>query len=198
MDIMTLTHATMVERMLQSDSSYNGRYVTAVKTTGIYCLPGCRARKPKPENVEFYATPEAALAAGYRACKQCRPDDFYLGLNAEEALIEQLVAAVRAEPAAYRDVKALAAAAGVGQTKLFELFRQHYHSTPADMLVRLRVAAARSALLESSTSITAIAADVGFESLSAFHENFRKYSRHVAQRLPPHARDADVCRGAAA
>jgi AraC family transcriptional regulator, regulatory protein of adaptative response / DNA-3-methyladenine glycosylase II len=94
----------------------------------------------------------------------------------EEALIEQLVAAVRREPASYRDLNDLASAADVGQARLFELFRVYYHTTPADMLARLRVAAARRALLESSTSLSSIAGDVGFESVSAFHDHFRTYT----------------------
>lgn len=57
------------------DRSADGRYIVAVKTTGIYCLPSCRPpRLPKPENTVIYATPEEARAAGYRACKLCHPD----------------------------------------------------------------------------------------------------------------------------
>ncbi|MEM8530206.1 MAG: Ada metal-binding domain-containing protein [Chloroflexota bacterium] len=162
--------------MLEADPTYNGQYITAVKTTGIYCLPGCRARKPKPEHVEFFATPEEARAAGYRPCKICRPDDYYLGLHTKEAQLESLVAQLRENPTRYHDVKALADAIGIGQTKLFTLFRTYYHTTPASMLVRLRITAAQRALLETDTTVTAIASDCGFESLSAFHENFRKYT----------------------
>lgn len=58
-----------------ADRSADGRYIVAVKTTGIYCLPSCRPpRLPKPENTVIYATPEEARAAGYRACKLCHPD----------------------------------------------------------------------------------------------------------------------------
>lgn len=57
------------------DRSADGSYIVAVKTTGIYCLPSCRPpRMPKPENTIIYANPEAARAAGYRACKLCHPD----------------------------------------------------------------------------------------------------------------------------
>ena len=49
--------------------------MSAVKTTGIFCRPSCSARKPKPENVEFFATQREALFSGYRPCKRCRPLD---------------------------------------------------------------------------------------------------------------------------
>ena len=78
-DAMALARERMIDRMLASDSAYDGRFLTGVLTTGIYCLPSCRARKPKPENVRFFDNPEAALQAGLRPCKRCRPDDFYSG-----------------------------------------------------------------------------------------------------------------------
>ena len=52
---------------------YDGIFFTAVKTTGIYCLPSCRAKKPNRENVLFYETKEEAIKNGYRACKICKP-----------------------------------------------------------------------------------------------------------------------------
>ncbi len=55
------------------DAAYDGRFITAVRTTGIYCRPTCPARTPLRRNVTFYATAEEARAAGYRACKRCRP-----------------------------------------------------------------------------------------------------------------------------
>lgn len=57
----------------QRSTKYNHRFVTAVKTTGIYCLPSCSARKPKFENVIFYDSKEEAIKNGYRACKVCKP-----------------------------------------------------------------------------------------------------------------------------
>ena len=54
-------------------SFYEGIFVTAVKTTGIFCRPACRARKPRPENVVFYDTVQEALENGYRPCKVCKP-----------------------------------------------------------------------------------------------------------------------------
>ena len=51
-----------------SDPTYDGRFVAAVRTTGIYCRPSCRARKPLPKNVTFLPDAAAARAAGYRAC----------------------------------------------------------------------------------------------------------------------------------
>jgi AraC family transcriptional regulator of adaptative response / DNA-3-methyladenine glycosylase II len=56
------------------DARFDGVFVTAVRTTGIYCRPSCPARTPRAHNVSFYPTAAAAHGAGYRACRRCRPD----------------------------------------------------------------------------------------------------------------------------
>ena len=57
-----------------SDAAWDGRFVAAVRTTGTFCRPSCRGRKPLPRNVEYLANPSAARAAGYRACLRCQPE----------------------------------------------------------------------------------------------------------------------------
>jgi len=57
----------------RKDFLYEGVFITAVKTTGIFCRPSCRARKPKAENVVFYDTAQEALQNGFRPCKLCKP-----------------------------------------------------------------------------------------------------------------------------
>ncbi|HKP05793.1 MAG TPA: Ada metal-binding domain-containing protein, partial [Microbacterium sp.] len=56
------------------DARFDGQFVTAVRSTGIYCRPSCPARTPKPSNVTFFPTSAAAHEAGYRACKRCLPE----------------------------------------------------------------------------------------------------------------------------
>jgi AraC family transcriptional regulator of adaptative response/methylated-DNA-[protein]-cysteine methyltransferase len=58
-----------------SDRAWDGRFVAAVRTTGIFCRPSCRVRKPLPKNVEFLPDAAAARAAGYRACLRCQPEN---------------------------------------------------------------------------------------------------------------------------
>jgi AraC family transcriptional regulator of adaptative response / DNA-3-methyladenine glycosylase II len=173
---MRLNPTQLYARVLAGDTSDNGRFFFGVTTTGIYCLPSCKARKPKPENTRFFPTAEAARAAGLRACKKCHPDDFARGADPVLESIEQLVAEIRATPAAFRDARAIVKRSGFGPTRLFELFRQHYHATPADVLLRARLAAAKSQLLTTDTPLTDIAFAVGFESLSVFHEHFRAFN----------------------
>lgn len=171
---MRLSTQRMYDRVLASDASYNGHFFTGVMTTGIYCLPACKARKPKRENVRFFPTCEAARAAGLRPCRKCHPDDFARGADPVLQDIETLVAEVRANSAAFPDVRAMVRRSGFGTTRLFELVRLHFHASPADVLVRARLAAARQRLLASDDGLLAIANAVGFESLSVFHDHFRR------------------------
>lgn len=61
------------EAFATRDGGLRGRFVAGVITTGIYCAPGCPARLPRRENFRFFATPEDAEAAGFRACLRCAP-----------------------------------------------------------------------------------------------------------------------------
>lgn len=169
-----MTPAAMYARMLESDASCNGRFFTGVLTTGIYCLPSCTARKPRPENVRFFPTCEAARAAGLRACRKCHPDDFARGADPVLEDVETLVAEMRADPAAFPDTRSVVRRSGFGNTRLFELLRQHFHGTPADLLLHARINASRRRLIETDDGLLAIADAVGFESQSVFHEHFRR------------------------
>src|ERR1700693_3615908 len=64
------------DAVLARDSAHDGEFVFAVATTGVYCRPSCPARRPRRENVSFFAHPEQAEKAGFRACLRCRPKSF--------------------------------------------------------------------------------------------------------------------------
>ena len=58
---------------MSRDARQDGRFVFAVRTTGVYCRPSCPSRRPRRDSVEFFATPQEAERAGYRACLRCKP-----------------------------------------------------------------------------------------------------------------------------
>ena len=72
--MLPLDHARCYRAVLSRDRRFDGCFVSAVATTGIYCRPSCPAVTPKPANVAFLATAAAAQQRGFRACKRCRPD----------------------------------------------------------------------------------------------------------------------------
>lgn len=171
---MPLTRTFMLERSRDRDAEFDGRFLTGVLSTGIYCLPSCPARNPKAENVRFFGSEPDARRAGLRPCKRCRPDHFYKGYDPGREAVRALARDVTRAPAEFPDARAMAASSGIGATKLTALFKGAYHQTPAAFLVRRRVEAARQRLLETDERVLAVGLGVGFESSSAFHDNFKR------------------------
>ncbi len=156
---LQLPREELLQRFYARDHANDGAFLVGVVTTGIYCLPSCRARSPKPENVRFFGTEDEARSAGLRACKRCRPAHFYERHDPDRERLRALAAAVRAAPHEFADTAALARHAGLGATKLNALFRKHYHLTPADFLVRARVERPEhERMLISATALASYAA----------------------------------------
>lgn len=156
---------------------FDGRFIIGVMTTGIYCLPSCAARPPKPQNVRLFTTEAEAKAAGLRACKRCRPDLFYKGEDENVALFEGLAARVASRPDEFADASALAKSAGVSLTKLGDLYRDHAHLAPVAWLRRMRVRRAAQELLAGGDKVAEIGFGAGFESESVFHRQFLNQMR---------------------
>lgn len=163
--------ARRYRKFLARDRASDGKFITGVLSTGIYCLPSCPARRPRRENVRFFKTPDDAQRSGLRPCRRCRPDWFYRGEEWHENLYEQTAARVRHAPSAFPDIAAIAATAGLSRTALNDLFREHAHESPGAFLRRIRVDHA-CRLLENGAKPADAAAAAGFESASAFHERF--------------------------
>jgi AraC family transcriptional regulator of adaptative response / DNA-3-methyladenine glycosylase II len=161
----------MLGRMQAADSAYDGRFITGVLSTSIYCLPSCRARKPLAHNVEFFESPATAQAVGLRACLRCRPDDFYAGVYADE---ERLIRITTLDTGTIRNADDLARQAGLSVKQLGDVFRRGLQLTPAAWLNRERIDHAKSLLLTTNETTAHIAFRIGFESLSAFNVQFRR------------------------
>jgi AraC family transcriptional regulator of adaptative response / DNA-3-methyladenine glycosylase II len=156
---------------------FDGKFIIGVMTTGIYCLPSCAARPPKPENVRLFTTEAEAKAAGLRACKRCRPDLYYRGEDEDLALFQGLTARVSARPEEFADASALARQGGVSLTKLSDLYRDHAHLSPVAWLKRMRVKRAAHELLTGRDKVAEIGFGAGFESESVFHRQFLNQMR---------------------
>ncbi len=160
----------MYQAIVQRDASMEGVFFVAVKTTGIFCRPGCKAKTPKRENVEFFATSDEALAAGYRACRRCHPLEF---AGSIPSWLKQLSQMIDAEPNrrwTNTDLKAL----GLSPSRVRRWFQAHYQMTFQAYLrtQRLGLAVGR---LRSGNDVTSTALDSGYESLSGFRESLRKW-----------------------
>jgi len=173
----------LVRAYLASDDSYEGIFITAVKTTGIFCRPACPARKPKPENVEFYSTTQEALFAGFRPCKRCRPME---PVGASPEWLAPLLEGIEADPARRwrnEDLRAL----GLDPARVARWFTRQHNMT-FHAYSRSRRLATALAHIQRGNTVSTAAYDAGYESLSAFNDAFRKF----AGSAPRLAQDAPV------
>jgi AraC family transcriptional regulator of adaptative response/methylated-DNA-[protein]-cysteine methyltransferase len=112
------------------DAGADGAFVYAVRTTGVYCRPGCASRPPRRENVAFYPTPAAAEAAGFRPCKRCRPSDASIG-ERHVAAIGRACALIRAQDT-LPSLAELADAAHLSRFHFHRVFKQITGTTPRE------------------------------------------------------------------
>lgn len=145
------------------DRSADGRFLTGVLTTGIYCRPSCPARHPKRENVRFFATAEEARATGLRPCLRCRPDE----LSREAVALERAFALLRGagEPLGLERV---ADAVGYSPHHFHRMFKRATGVTPASYWRRLRAERVETALAENERITDAIY-DAGYSGPGRFY-----------------------------
>lgn len=148
------------------DRAADGRFVYAVRTTGIFCRPSCPSRPPKRENVAFYETAEAAEAAGFRPCQRCRPT----GASQDERHAAIVAAACRAIEAAETppSLDDLAAASGLSRFHFHRVFKAVTGVTPKAYADAHRGRRVREELAGPGTVTQAIY-DAGFNSGGRFY-----------------------------
>jgi AraC family transcriptional regulator of adaptative response/methylated-DNA-[protein]-cysteine methyltransferase len=151
----------------RGDRSYDGLFYTGVRTTGIFCRPSCRARKPRRENVEFFASIALAVGAGYRACKRCRP---LLAEGDHPAWVKRLLGEVeRSEGARMKDEELRHM--DIDPARARRYFRDRFGMTFQAYARSRRLSGALSQL-RLGISLDDAAAEAGFESLSGFRDAF--------------------------
>lgn len=171
MDLLALplpSPPDMTRAYLASDASYDGIFYLGVRTTGIFCRPSCPARKPKPENVEFFAQPKDALGAGYRPCLRCRPLDDDQAPDWAKTLLARLE---RAPGTRWRDedLRTL----GLEPARVRRYFASRYGMTFQAYCRALRLGRAFDRLRGGATVDDAVF-DVGYESHSGFRDAFAR------------------------
>jgi AraC family transcriptional regulator of adaptative response/methylated-DNA-[protein]-cysteine methyltransferase len=173
----------MYAAILARDTSYDGIFFTAVRTTGIFCRPSCPARKPARENVDFYRTAAEALELGFRPCKKCRPLE-QPGQTPEP--VRRLLAEVEENPTRRLNDDDLRAR-GLDPVALRRWFKGH-HGMTFHAFQRSRRLAWALGELARGAPITEAGFGSGYESLSAFQDALRQ----VTGRSAGESRDAVV------
>lgn len=166
--------------VLARDAAADGAFVYAVKTTGVYCRPSSSARRPRRENVEFFATAEAAEAAGYRPSRRAAGDRSLAAEQRAERVAQacRMIETAETPPA----LEALAARLGMSPFHFHRLFKAETGLTPKAYASAYRARRLRERLGQASASVTEAIYDSGFNSNSRFYES-------SSQRLGMRPRD---------
>jgi AraC family transcriptional regulator of adaptative response / DNA-3-methyladenine glycosylase II len=158
------------------DHRFDGWFVTAVRTTGIYCRPSCPAITPKRTNVDFYPTAAAAQQRGFRACKRCRPDASPGSpeWNVRQDVVARAMRLVADGIVEREGVTGLARRLGYSERHLNRVFTDELGAGPLAVARAQRAHTARLLVETTSLSITEVAFAAGFGSVRQFNDTMRE------------------------
>ena len=159
----------MYQAVLDKDTRYEGVFVLGVKTTGIFCRPGCPARNPNPENIEYFRTAKEALDAGYRPCHRCKPMQ-PAGKN--PVWVKRILDEVDKDPSR-RWTDAELEQLSVNPNRLRRWFKKH-HGMTFQTYLRLRRLGLALGRIQHGDDMTQTAFEHGYESLSGFRDAIKK------------------------
>jgi AraC family transcriptional regulator, regulatory protein of adaptative response / DNA-3-methyladenine glycosylase II len=157
------------------DRRFDGRFFTAVASTGIYCRPICPVRPPKRENMRFYSSAAAAEGAGYRPCLRCRPERApgLATVDAASRLAGAAIARIEEHAVSNGKVSDLAGALGVSDRHLRRVTEAEFGVSPIELAQTQRLLLAKRLLSETSLKLTEIAFASGFGSVRRFNALFK-------------------------
>lgn len=161
-----LTEARMRAAVAARDAGFDGRFVYAVRSTGVYCRPSCPSRAARPENLSFHAGPAEAAAAGFRPCRRCRPDEPAQSRQQAEAMTRacRLIEAAETPPS----LDALARASGLSPFHFHRTFKAVTGVTPKAYAQAHRAARAADSLADGKTVTESVYA-AGYGAPSRFY-----------------------------
>jgi len=159
----------MYQALVNKDRAYEGIFIAAIRTTGIFCRSSCHARKPKEKNVEYFSSCSEALSFGFRPCKVCKPLE---PLGTTPDWIKSLLLEVSNQPNIRLKDHQLRER-GIEPAKIRRWFNNNHGMTFQSYLRALRLNRAIGQIKHQST-VTETAFDSGYGSLSGFGEAFKK------------------------
>ncbi|MCY9136406.1 bifunctional transcriptional activator/DNA repair enzyme AdaA [Bacillus atrophaeus] len=157
--------------IVNNDSSYDGEFYYAVKTTGIFCRPSCKSRVPNKENVRIFQTAEQALGENFRPCKRCKPNGLRLP---DEDWVTQIKEFIDCSYSESLTLDKLADMCHGSPYHLQRTFKKAEGITPLEYIQKKRIAAAAQYLELTDQSIRKIGLAVGIPNTAHFATLFKK------------------------
>jgi AraC family transcriptional regulator of adaptative response/methylated-DNA-[protein]-cysteine methyltransferase len=155
---------------LRRDTSFEGIFYIAVKTTGVFCRPGCSARPPKRANVEFFRSPDEAMDRGYRPCKRCNPQHSVGDQPDWLQRALRMVESAHSERVGDREL----AQQGIDPVRLRRWCLRHWGMTFHQYQRRWRIGVSIEQI-NAGQKVIDSAGNAGYESLSGFSEAFKRF-----------------------
>ena len=178
------------QSVLARDAAQDGRFVYAVRSTGVYCRPSCPSRAAKPENVTFHAAPADAEAAGFRACLRCHPKG-QSPAQANAAIVAEACRLIEAGDAPPR-LDDLARRVGMSAHHFHRQFKAITGLTPREWGAAHLARKLRAGLDGAQTSVTEAIYDAGFNSNSRFYERADAVLGMTPSAYRKGGRDAEI------
>ena len=160
----------MVKAITDCDSQYDGKFYAGVITTGIYCLPSCKAKLPNLENVVFFTTREEAIAFGLRGCKRCKSESYP---DVLPNWLPMVIDHMKYNRNSKLNESKLIEMSGTDISTIRRYFKEHVGKSPMAFHRKLRLEHAKN-LLKSGDDYFSAGYKIGYESTSGFREAFKK------------------------
>ena len=181
-----LSHTEKLQIVLNNQSGYDGQFYYGVTTTGIFCRPSCRSKRPNEANIRFFDRMEEAMDAGFRPCKRCRSDQPVSGqqpMDHETSAQLQLAEQARAllEALVHQEMmqreqgwQGMFSDLGISRSRMEEIFKAHYGMTMAQYINKCRIEQAKVQLMKTDDEMLTIAMRVGYGSQATFYRRFKQ------------------------
>jgi AraC family transcriptional regulator of adaptative response/methylated-DNA-[protein]-cysteine methyltransferase len=150
------------------DRQFDGQFYYGVQTTGVFCRPSCASRQPKRENVRFFALPEAALQAGFRACRRCHPETVKLS-DPQSELVQSICRLLDTATEEALDLAALSEQVALSRFHLQRLFKKLMGITPRQYAEARRTTLLKERL-KAGERVSAATYAAGYGSSSRLYE----------------------------
>ena len=168
MNLLPATDESQWQAVLAKDSRFDGQFVFAVSSTGIYCRPSCGSRRPRREHVSFFQLPEAAEQAGFRACLRCHPRDASL-LDPQVEMARKVCRMIDENDSEPLTLEKLSARIGVSSFHLQRTFKNVMGISPSQYAEAGRIGKFKQGV-RGGESVTDAIYTAGFGSSSRLYE----------------------------
>lgn len=165
-----LSKEEMWNAVINCDKNYDSRFLYAVKTTGIVCIPSCKAKTPLKKNVLFFDNINEATSEGFRPCKLCQAK--YSNDLTNKVLTCEVKDIIEKSYYKKLDIDNISKELKISKSQLIRLFKKQFSCTPNKYLQKIRICKAKYLLINTNLDMLTIAFEVGFKSISNFYKIF--------------------------